>query len=66
MMLENDSSSIGPYIMAIILVLIFVNSFIIESYYLYYKKDTLLGSYTKINKYLLSNMSTILLRSPDD
>lgn len=45
-------------IMAIILVLIFVNSFIIESYYLYYKKDTLLGSYTKINKYLLSNMST--------
>lgn len=41
-------------IMAIILILIFVNSFIIESYYLYYKKETLLGSYSKINKYLSS------------
>jgi len=45
-------------IMAIILLLIFVNSFIIESYYLHYKKDTLLYSYEKINKYLYSNMST--------
>jgi len=45
-------------IMAIILMLIFVNSFIIESYYLHYKKDTLLSSYEKINNYLYSNMST--------
>lgn len=44
-------------IMLIILMLIFVNSFIIESYYLHYKKDNLLSSYEKINKYLVSNMS---------
>jgi len=44
-------------IMAIILMLIFVNSFIIESYYLNYKKDRLLSSYEKINKYLYSDMS---------
>ena len=44
-------------IMFIILMLIFVNSFIIESYYLHYKKDNLLSSYEKINKYLLSDMS---------
>ena len=44
-------------IMVIILILIFVNSFIIESYYLHYKKDNLLSSYEKINKYLLSDMS---------
>jgi len=43
-------------IMAIILILIFVNSFIIESYYLYYKKETLLSSYNKINKYLSSDI----------
>ena len=41
-------------IMAIILILIFVNSFIIESYYMNYKKETLLGSYKKINKYISS------------
>jgi len=46
-------------IMVIILILIFVNSFIVESYYMFYKKETLLGSYTKINKYLSStNMSS--------
>ena len=45
-------------IMSIILLLIFVNSFIIESYYLHYKKETLLSSYEKLNKYLYSNMST--------
>ena len=44
-------------IMLIILMLIFVNSFIIESYYLHYKKDNLLSSYEKINKYLVSDMS---------
>ena len=44
-------------IMSIILMLIFVNSFIIESYYLSYKKDNLLSSFEKINKYLSSNMS---------
>ena len=46
-------------IMAIILILIFVNSFIIESYYLYYKKENLLGTYAKINKYLSSNISSV-------
>ena len=45
-------------IMAIILMLIFVNSFIIESYYLNYKKDTLLSTYEKINKYLSSSMTS--------
>ncbi len=45
-------------IMAIILMLIFINSFIIESYYLHYKKETLLSSFEKINKYLYSNMNT--------
>lgn len=45
-------------IISIILVLIFVNSFIIESYYLHYKKETLLSSYEKINKYLTSNISS--------
>lgn len=44
-------------IMTIIVILIFVNSFIIESYYLYYKKENLLSSYEKISKYLTSNMS---------
>lgn len=46
-------------IMAIILILIFVNSFIIESYYLYYKKENLLGTYTKINKYLSSDIASV-------
>lgn len=45
-------------IMLIIMILIFVNSFIVESYYLSYKKEMLLSSYEKINKYLYSNMST--------
>ena len=45
-------------IMAIILILIFVNSFIIESYYMYYKKETLLGAYSKINKYLSSDIAS--------
>ena len=46
-------------IMVIILILIFVNSFIIESYYLYYKKENLLGTYTKINKYLSSDIASV-------
>lgn len=45
-------------IMSIILILIFVNSFIIESYYLHYKKENLLSTYEKINKYLSANMSS--------
>lgn len=45
-------------IMVIIFILIFVNSFIIESYYLHYKKESLLSSYEKINKYISSNLST--------
>ena len=44
-------------IMVIIFILIFVNSFIIESYYLHYKKESLLSSYEKINKYISSNLS---------
>ena len=42
-------------IMAIIILLILVNSIIVESYYLYYKRETLLGSYNNINKYIKSN-----------
>jgi len=44
-------------IMSIILMLMFVNTFILESYYLYYKKETLLSSYNTINRYIFSNMS---------
>lgn len=48
-------------IISIVLILILVNSIIIESYYLYYKKENLLQSYSKINKYLSSNLSTSLV-----
>ena len=48
-------------IISIVLILILVNSVIIESYYLYYKKENLLQSYSKINKYLSSNLSTSLV-----
>ena len=48
-------------IMFIILFLIFVNSFIVESYYLHYKKETLLSSYEKINNYLKSNISSSIV-----
>lgn len=41
-------------IMSILGILIFVNSFIIESYYLYYKKSNLLQAYNEINKVLNS------------
>lgn len=41
-------------ILTIVIMLIFVNSFIIETYYLHYKKEILLESYNKINKYLNS------------
>ncbi len=42
-------------IMAIVLALVLVNSIIVESYYLYYKKETILQSFYKINRYLTSN-----------
>ena len=42
-------------IMAIVLALALVNSIIVESYYLYYKKETILQSFYKINRYLTSN-----------
>ena len=48
-------------IISIVLILILVNSVIIESYYLYYKKENLLQSYNKINKYLSSNLFTSLV-----
>lgn len=48
-------------IISIVLILILVNSIIIESYYLYYKKEKLLQSYSKINKYLSSDLSTSLV-----
>ena len=48
-------------IISIVLILILVNSVIIESYYLYYKKENLLQSYSKINKYLSSNLSSSLV-----
>ena len=48
-------------IISIVLILILVNSVIIESYYLYYKKENLLQSYSKISKYLSSNLSTSLV-----
>ena len=41
-------------IMSILVILVFVNSFIIESYYLYYKKSNLLQAYNEINKVLSS------------
>lgn len=42
-------------IMAIVLALVLVNSIIVESYYLYYKKETILQSFYKINRYLTSS-----------
>ena len=39
-------------IMAIVIILTFINSLITESYYLYYKKYTLLQAYNQINTYL--------------
>ena len=48
-------------IMSIVLALIILNSVILESYYLYYKKDTILESYSKINKYMSSNMSSSVI-----
>lgn len=45
-------------IMFIVLALIVLNSAILESYYLYYKKDAILESYSKINKYMSSNISS--------
>lgn len=48
-------------IVSIVLILILVNNIIIEKYYLYYKKENLLQSYTKINKYVSSNLSRSLV-----
>ena len=45
-------------IMVIILMLMFVNTFILESYYIYYKRETLLSSHKSISRYLSSNMSS--------
>lgn len=41
-------------IISIVFILIVVNSIIVEAYYLYYKKETLVQSYDKINKYVSS------------
>lgn len=41
-------------IISIVFILIVVNSIIVEAYYLYYKKETLVQSYNKINKYVSS------------
>jgi len=48
-------------IIFILLSLIILNSVILESYYLYYKKEIILESYTKINKYICSNMSNSII-----
>ena len=48
-------------ILFIVLSLIILNSVILESYYLFYKKETLLESYTKINKYMSSTMSNSII-----
>ena len=45
-------------ILSIIAILILLNSIIIEAYYLYYKRETLLQSYQEIDKYISNHYSS--------
>ena len=42
-------------VIAIILFLIFANTFLIEKYYMHSKKDSLLQAYSRINNYISNN-----------